>query len=548
MPKAVKDYFYFIMQEIKENCQEFLAGKKLIKKASFLKNLNEVSFSHLKKKIYKEFSLSGFLSYPFLREIYLSLVKKDEVKKNKKLEELLVKRKIRSLSGIISLTVATKPYPCPGKCIFCPTQKGIPKSYLKGEPAISRALLLKYDPFLQTEKRLLSLEKEGHPQDKVEIIIIGGTFSSLEKSYQEYFVKKIFDALNKKEASSLKEAQRINQTAQRRCVGLTIETRPDFISEKEIIWLRHLGVTQVEIGIQSIFDDILLKNKRGHTVKEVKKATKLLKDAGFKVCYHLMLNLFGSSFRKDLLMFEKVFSDSCFKPDYLKIYPCVVLKGTFLYKLWKEGYFKPYSDKTLKKLLLEIKKRVPFWLRIKRIIRDIPPPYILAGNKVLNLRQILLKENIPCHCIRCREIKDQIPKEKPLLFREDYKASWGREIFLSFEDKKRKHLFAFLRLRIPSQIFEKKSHFLPELENCGIVRDLHTYGPLVEIAQHKKKAFQHKGLGKKLLLKAENILKEEFDIKKIAVIAAVGARNYYQKLGYQKEKEYMVKNLRKILP
>jgi len=509
-----------------------------------------------KRKFAKKFKTTT-LSNVKLLKAYHDLVKNKRLKPDKNLEILLIKRKIRSLSGIVNVSVLTKPYPCPGKCIYCPGQKGLPKSYLKKEPAVQRAILTNFDPYLQVQTRLRSLEATGHPTDKIELRIIGGTWSYYPKKYQTWFITRCFAACNTKldetkhkttrKTKPLKAEQKLNEKAKRRIIGITIETRPDYITKKEIKRLRKLGVTRVELGVQSIYDNVLKLNKRGHKVEATIKATKLLKDAGFKVSYQIMPNLPGSNFKKDIKMFKELFSNPDFQPDFLKIYPLALVRESPLYNWYKKRKFKPYSKKKLTKLLVEIKKQIPYYCRIQRIIRDIPSAYIIeGGTKVSNLREIVQKEmeikDEKCKCIRCREVKENYdPKEKLYLFRQDYNASGGKEIFLSYEDKNRERLYSLLRLRIPA------NPFLMVLENSAIIRDLHTYGQLVPITE-KEKAPQHKGLGKKLIKEAEKIVytefsrstKKEFDINKIAVISGVGVRNYYRKLGYKLKDTYLV--------
>lgn len=518
-------------------------NKEIIKESVSQKIKTVDSFVRLKRQLVKKTKQADIPSNISLFKTYNQMVEKKEIVPSDILKKLLQKNKVRSLSGVSIITCVTKEFPCPGKCIYCPEEKGMPKSYLSNEPAIMRAILADFDPKKQVEIRLKALTLQGHPTDKIELIILGGTFSALPKKYQEKFIKECLDGLNNKNSKNLEAAKKINEKVKSRCIGLTIETRPDWIDSDEIKWLRRLGVTRVEIGVQSIFDDILKINKRGHKVQDTIKATKLLKDAGLKIGYHMMPNLYGSDFKKDLLMFKELFNNNNFKPDYLKIYPCMVMKNTKLYELWEEGKYKPYSTKKLTSLILEIKKNIPYYVRINRLIRDIPASSIVAGSKVTNLRQLLEKElkdeDIECHCIRCREIKDVVLKEKPQIFREDYQASQGKEIFLSYETKKR-DLLALLRLRIPEN---KNKEVLPVLKKVALIRELHTYGPQVSIDKKERKAIQHKGLGERLIKEAEKIVKEEFGFKKIAIIAGVGVREYYKKLGYKLEQEYMVKNL-----
>lgn len=537
--------------------------------------LNEAGLASQKRKWAKEYGL--MVSNSQIITSYRKLVIQQEIKPDKKLERLLRLKKIRSLSGIVPLAVLTKPYPCPGKCIYCPTQKGMPKSYLNDEPAVMRAKMANFDPYLQVTRRLGQFKIIGHTTDKVELIIMGGTFSSLPKNYQIDFITKCFAAANKfspvileripsiaegeaiesqmgsyrlrqrakaSRMTQLAGEQLINETAKHRIVGLTLETRPDKINIKEIKFMRQLGCTRVEIGVQSIYDSVLKKVNRGHTIKETIKATQLLKDAGFKVCYHLMPNLPASNLKKDFQMFQKIFTNENFMPDMIKIYPCVVLYQAKLYDWYKKRRFTTYTDDQLISLLLKIKKIVPEWIRINRLGRDIPVTNIAAGNKISNIRQILqqkLKERgIKCQCIRCREIRARKISNLKLEIR-NYRASGGNEYFLQYIDKNNR-LYALLRLRIPSQIYTKNKHFLPVLQNSAIIRELHTYGEALPIAKEDKQATQHKGLGKKLVKKSEEIVRS-LGIKKIAVIAGVGVREYYKKLGYKLENSYMIKDL-----
>ena len=492
----------------------------------------------IKRKTAKKYK-SACPSNISLLKVYHGLVDKKRVKPSKKIEQLLKTRPVRSISGIVNVSVLTKPYSCPGKCLFCPQEKNIPKSYLSGEPAVERAKKLNFNPYQQTQKRIEMLEKQGHTTDKIELRIIGGTWSYYPKKYQQWFVARCFQAANqfngkKSKLSSLFTEQKKNEKAKHRIIGLSVETRPDFINQAEIKNLRKIGATMVELGVQSIYDHVLDINNREHQVQETIKATKLLKDAGFKVLYQIMPNLLGSDLKKDKQMFKKLFSNQNFQPDLLKIYPCVLLKTTGLYKVWQKNKYQPYQEKQLINLIKSIKKIIPCYVRIQRISRDIPSNLIVAGPaQISNLRQILAinmeKNNWQCQCIRCREIKEKYnPKEKLYLARKNYLASQGKEIFLSFKDKNNK-LYSLLRLRINSN-------------NQAIIREIHTYGPVVSISE-KKSAPQHQGLGKKLINQAEKITKQEFKLNKISVIAGVGARNYFRKLGYKLKNSYMVKKI-----
>jgi len=519
----------------------------------------EDDLAQVKRKLAKKYKISCPSNVLFLKA-YHNLLKNKRIKKSEILENLLRKRKIRSLSGVVVVSVLTKPYPCPGKCIYCPQEKGIPKSYLSGEPAVQRAKRLKFDPYLQVKKRIGSLRKQGHPTDKIELRIIGGTFTFYPKNYKILFLSNCFAAANERTRifkkwrgwKVLEKEQKINEKAKQRIVGISIETRPDFIDRNEILNLRRLGVTMVELGVQTIFDDILKKCKRGHGVKETTLATKLLKDAGFKVMYQMMPNLPGSNLKKDLKCFEELFKNENFKPDWLKIYPTAICKGSELYQIWKNGEFKPYSNRKLIELLIKIKERLPYWVRVARLLRDIPAEKIEAGCKISNLREVIqqkMKEKGGiCHCIRCREIREDYNlKEKFYLFREDYSASNGREIFLSFENKNRTKLLSFLRLRIPSRILNKLAEncslpIISVLRNSAVIREVQTYGQLVPISETRI-APQHRGLGKTLIKEAEKIAKKEFKLRKIAVISGIGVRNYWRKLRYKLEDTYMVKGL-----
>jgi len=424
----------------------------------------------------------------------------------------------------------------------------MPKSYLANEPACMRAVLTKFDPFRQVDARLKSLKMTGHTTDKIELIVLGGTWSAYPLKYQNWFLRRCFDACNSIPSKSLKIAQKVNERAKNRIIGLTLETRPDYIDKNEIKRMRDLGCTRIELGVQSIYEEVLKKNRRGHGIKETINATKLLKDAGFKITYHMMPNLPGSNPQKDEKMFEELFSNPDFQPDQLKIYPCAVLETAPLYRVWKNKKYKPYTKKQLTNLLIKIKEKIPPYVRIIRIIRDIPSQSIVAGNKISNLREIVKKEikkrNKKCKCIRCREIKNFQPTaghpQGEKLIRRDYKASNGTEIFLSFEDTKNDKILAFLRLRITD------SWTLSILKNSALIRELHTYGQTVPVSEKIKNAQQHRSLGKKLMMEAEKIAKQEFGFKKIAVISGIGVRDYYRKLGYRLKNSYMIKNLDQI--
>ncbi len=484
------------------------------------------------------------------------------------LEKLFKKRAVRTVSGVSPIGILTKAYPCPGKCVYCPLEDRMPKSYLSSQPAAARALRNKFHPFRQVESRITALKDSGHPTSKLEVIVMGGTWSFLPKKYQSWYVKRVFDAANQtnsqtsnfklQTSKNLTEAQQINEIAEHRIIGLTLETRPDFITEEELVRMRKLGCTRIEIGVQTLDDEVQKLTKRGHLKKDVARAMQLMRDFGFKICWHLMPGLPGSNPQKDLKWMKEVFSSSDARPDFIKIYPCQVLANSELENWWRKGDFQPMLDKELVKLLLQFKTFVPPWTRIMRLMRDIPISDVLDGVKFSNLRQIMkdqpkkLKELLGkdffvddwvCKCIRCREIGFAVNKNLgvPVLKRRDYEASGGQEVFLSFETEDEKQLFALLRLRKPSK--QKYSSFRSVLQDTALIREVHSYG--TEISVGKEAGIgQHRGLGKKLLLEAERIAKEEWGLKKMTIIAGVGTREYYRKFGYELKSTYMVKKLR----
>lgn len=500
--------------------------------------MSRESLDAFKRKMAKKYNATMPKNASLLKT-YHKLTEEKTQKYDSAVEALLRTRPVRSLSGIVNVSVLTKPYPCPGECIFCPTEKNIPKSYLSKEPAVQRAILNKYSPYKQVSTRLQSLKQTGHPTDKVELRIIGGTWSYYKKRYQEWFIKECFRACNefrksKSKNSTLKTEHKRNEIAGARIVGVTVETRPDYINPEEIKRMRMLGVTRVELGAQTVYDNVLKLNKRGHSVSQTITATKMLKDAGIKVSYQVMPNLLGSNFKKDVEMFKILFNSHDFMPDTIKIYPLALVKNCALYKIYKQKKYKPYTKTQLTKLLVEIKKQIPHWCRVERVIRDIPSAQVVrGGTKISNLREVVQEimkvQNIQCQCIRCKEIKDNSLKEKLYLFRTDYNASDGKEIFLSFENKKRTRLYAMLRLRITSK-------------NTAIIREVHTFGQMIPIG-NKNIASQHKGLGKKLIKEAEKITKQS-SLFKITIIASIGTRPYYRKLGYKLQNTYMLKNIK----
>ena len=454
---------------------------------------------------------------------YKDLVEKGEQELSREVEQILRKIKVRSNSGVAVISLLTKPYQCPGRCIYCPNEEEMPKSYLSKEPAAARALANNFSPYTQVQNRMRALLANGHPIDKLEVIIIGGTWSFYDEEYQEEFVFEIFravnnfgkerDAQNESKKKTLEELQRENERSDGRIIGLSVETRPDYVDEKELGRLRRFGVTKIEIGVQHLDDEVLAYNKRDITIKRISEATELMRNAGFKVVYHMMPNLPGSTTGMDIKMFGNLFNSKKYQPDMLKMYPCVVLKESELYDMWKKGEFTPYTDDELIYVLSEAKKQIPKYVRILRVIRDIPAEYIVAGSKISNLRQFIQqdreKHNWQCRCIRCREIRNEkILLDDYLLKRIDYETVTGKEIFLSFEHKKDNKCAAFCRLRLPDR--DAVSTFfgnLKVLQDASIIRELHTYGQLVGIKK-KGDQSQHRGLGTRLMNEAESIAKD----------------------------------------
>ncbi|MBT4071900.1 MAG: tRNA uridine(34) 5-carboxymethylaminomethyl modification radical SAM/GNAT enzyme Elp3 [Candidatus Magasanikbacteria bacterium] len=514
-----------------------------------------------------------------LIQAYQNLVKKKRIVKQPHLEIFFRKAGIRSQSGIAVITSLTKPYPCPGQCVYCPTEARMPKSYLSSEPAAARSLTLNFNPYTLMQKRIEMLEKNGHPTDKIEYIIKGGTWNAYTIPYQYWYILESFRACNNlsrrtptKQTNEkdwdhapleelIKEVdkeQTYNESAKHRIIGLTLETRPDAVTATTIHHMRRLGCTRIELGLQAPDDEILTLTKRGHTVNDFRAAMYLLREAGFKVDLHFMPDLPGTTPEHDVEMYELLFSDPALKPDMVKIYPNTVIETAELYEWFKDGRYKPYGDKALFNALINMKLATPRYCRISRLIRDIPTPDIQAGNTITNLREALHKEledtGKRCLCLRCREIARQKSALKGVteteLFIDEYETTGGKEYFLSIEDPKRIAVYGFLRLRIPTKNTDeswinkketKKLHsLLPEINDCAFVRELHVYGQLVHIGQKEKKASQHKGFGKQLMEAAEEIVKKQ-GLKKLAVISGVGVRGYYRKLGYRKVKTYVIK-------
>ena len=482
------------------------------------------------------------------------IIKYLKTKEKIKLLKILRRKTIRTISGVSVVAIMTKPHSCPQEnpCVYCPggIVFGTPQSYTGFEPAALRGIQNNFDPYSQVKARINQLEIIGHNVDKIELIIMGGTFPSTPIEYQRNFIKRALDAITDLPSKNLEESKNNAKKSFRRNVGITVETRPDWCKIPHVNNMLNLGVTRVEIGVQNPSDKIYKLVERTHSVSDVKEATRIAKDAGLKIVYHLMPGMPGSNPQKDLQSFNKIFSDPDFRPDMIKIYPCLVTKDTKIHEWYQKGKYTPYSTEKAANLIAQIKQKIPPWVRIMRVQRDIPAGLIIAGVKKSNLRQIVQQKmeekNMFCNCIRCREVghRETIDKIKPRI--EDitriitkYKASEGLEIFISLEDLKNQILIGYLRLRIPSSKFYREEI----TSSSAIIRELHIYGPLVPVGTYKKKAWQHKGLGAFLLNEAEEIAKEDYDLKKMLIISALGTKQYYSKFGYKNDGIYVSKNL-----
>jgi elongator complex protein 3 len=446
---------------------------------------------------------------------------------------LNIKKPVRTISGVTPLTVVLKPKKCDhGTCIYCPGGDSVPQSYTDKSPAIMRALALGFDPYKQVKNRLKVLNIMGHPTDKIELIVLGGTFLQYDLDYQYNFIKRCFDAFNGRNSRSLEKAKKLNEKAKHRCVAMCIENRPDNCSEEEIERMLEFGTTRVEIGIQMPDNEIYQRINRGHTVEDVIEATERLKNAGFKVGYHVMPGLPGSNMKKDLEMFKKIFDDNRFRPDQLKIYPCQIVEGAPLAKIYRKIKYKPYTEEETKKIVSEMMKIIPEYCRVMRVIREFPKETLVKGLIRLDLRKDVERElrdrGVDVKEIRMREVGFN-PEDSDLDLRLrilEYKASNGREFFIQLVNKNN-ILFGLLRLRLT--------------RDRAMIRELHVYGQALKLGE-KGKISQHTGLGKRLMLEAEKIAREK-GYDKISVISGIGVREYYRKIGYRVLGPYMVKNL-----
>jgi len=578
--------------------------KNLISIINELSKLNEASDTQI-QQIFRKCSKngSGLYKKTDVLEAFNEMLKNKSIKLNIKETKNFLKniqmKQVRTISGVTPVTVLTKPFPCPGKCIFCPNDVRMPKSYLSDEPGAQRATRNKFDPYAQTYNRLLAYKAIGHITDKVELIILGGTWTSYPESYQIWFVKRCFDAINdfdedstifpvdsekgmpfedkdleeiqgeifnksyneiiskallpkrsdaQREKSTWKEllsVQKVNETSITRCIGLVIETRPDEITEQEVVRIRKLGATKTQIGFQSLNNKVLDKNKRGHNVQTTRNAVKLLRQAGFKIHAHWMPNLYGSTPKEDIKDYKKMFDDKDFRPDELKIYPCSLIASAELMQYYKKGLWKPYTPEALSHVLKEVFKNTPAYCRITRMIRDIGSQDIVIGNKKTNYRQIveaeLKKEGFTPLEIRSREIKNkEISLNDLHLDIVEYETSCSNEFFLQYVTEQNE-IAGFLRLSIPTI-----TNFLYELKGCAIIREVHVYGISVPIGEHKEGKAQHLGLGTKLIEEASKISRKN-NFKSLAVISSIGTREYYKKFGFKlNEGLYQIKSLEDI--
>src|ERR1700752_477388 len=497
----------------------------------------------------------GYLNKSMLVSIYHEMVRSGEIDEDIRLLERIRMKPMRTLSGVTTVTVLTKPYPCPGKCIFCPTDVRMPKSYLPDEPGAMRGLEHQFDPHAQVRSRIEQLKSVGHPTDKIELLILGGTWSSYRRDYQEWFVKRCFDAMNeilislpigesaeKVGDGELADVHSFNETTHHRNVGLVIETRPDEINPDEIRWLRHLGVTKVQMGAQSLDDHILEINKRGHDVECTRQATALLRAAGFKIVLHWMPNLLGATPESDREDFSRLWDGFC--PDEIKIYPNQLLANAELYEYWQRGEFTPYTTQELIDLIADIKPPIPRYCRVNRVIRDIPSTNVVEGNRRTSLRQDVHDEmkrrGTQCECVRCREVRGKSVNVDSLKL-EDlvYQAGAAEEHFISYvtpDDK----LAGFVRLSLPGQGSPQTG--LNDLGGGALIREVHVYGQSLPVGAEKDGAAQHAGLGTRLLQEAERVARLN-GFKRMAVISAVGTRGYYLERGFERGELYLMKTL-----
>jgi elongator complex protein 3 len=480
----------------------------------------------------------GLLSKNRVIKGYRQLCQREGRSPDPELVRRLRVKPTRTISGVAPVAVLTEPAPCPGECIFCPDPHGMPKSYLPDEPGAMRAASHDFDPYDQTASRITALTEIGHSVDKIELLILGGTWSAYPESYQAWFVRRCLDAMNGVDADSLEEAQRINEHAERRNVGLVVETRPDSITVEEIRQLRWLGVTKVQLGVQSMDDELLALNRRGHTAADTRRAMRLLRLGGFKIVVHWMPNLLGATPASDQEDFRRLMA---LHPDEMKIYPTALLPETELLERWRQGDYEPYDEATMIELMKQCKLLIPPYCRLNRLMRDIPAPNIVAGIKKSNLRQMvqqrMAKEGLVCRCVRCREVRGEpIDPETLTLQPLRYETAATREVFLQYvtpDDK----LAGFLRLSLP-----QVEPPLAELRGCAMIREVHVYGPALGLGAELDVAPQHAGLGTALIDEAKRLARRA-GYERLAVIAAIGTRPYYRERGFALDRFYMSTSL-----
>ncbi len=504
----------------------------------------------------------GYLSKNILVTVYRELVRRGEWGDDPALLAKIRMKPMRTLSGVTTVTVLTKPYPCPGECIFCPTDLRMPKSYLPDEPGAMRALHHAFDPYEQVAARLEALQAVGHPTDKIELLILGGTWSSYRKDYQAWFLRRCLEVMNSTNSrepepehrqtprvdfAALEAAQTLNERSRHRNVGLVIETRPDHVNLEELAWLRKLGVTKVQMGAQSLDDQILDVNKRGHTRAETHQAVALLRSAGFKIVLHWMPNLLGATLESDRDDFARLWDGLA--PDEIKIYPTQLLENADLYAYWQRGEYRPYTTEELVNLIADVKPTIPRYCRVNRVIRDIPSDNVVEGNKRTSLRQDvhleLKRRGQKCECVRCREVRgQQITVDELQMDDLVYQTDYTEEHFISWvtasDDDHGSRLAGFLRLSLPGP--DSPESGIPDLQGAAIIREVHIYGQSLQVGEEKRGAAQHAGLGTRLLEKADQIAWER-GFSRMAVISAIGTRVYYLNRGFERGDLYLIKDL-----
>ncbi|MDQ1254253.1 MAG: elongator complex protein 3 [Euryarchaeota archaeon] len=542
--------------------QNIRACREILEKVLAGEIADEKELNKVKKEVSKQYHLEGL---PRNGDILVQGTSEEQTR----IKEFLKRKPVRTISGVAVIAVMTSPAPCPhGVCLPCPGGPNSvfksPQSYMGREPAAMRAIQHEFDPYAQVRSRLSQLKEIGHDIEKVELIVMGGTFSARSLDYQEWFTKRCLEAMNDFTSEKwrenswkignsmpfipLEEVQKANETTGIRCVGITFETRPDWAKTEHVDEFLRFGGTKVELGVQSVYDFVLARMQRGHGVAEIIRANQVLRDSAFKVGFHMMPHLPGADSDLDLRGFKKLFEDSRFSPDYLKIYPTLVTEGTPLYRLWETGEYEAISDEEAAELIADVKAILPKWVRLQRIQRDIPAQQIFAGVRKSNLRQLaeekLREKGGKCRCIRCREVghtslKGRKVNEKDIeLTIETYKACEGIEHFIAFEDLSADVIIGFTRLRFPA------APHRPELQEAALIRELHVYGSMVPVGKGaKRNDWQHRGYGKELLECAEKMTAEA-GYRKLNVISGIGAREYYRRLGYTTDNMYMSKVLK----